>query len=368
MQEISVPLQDRRYSIHIGRGLLKKAGALIAPFLARRRVMILSESKIMAMHGNNLLASLKAADISAEIHETTQEGEALKNFASLQNLCEALLDAEMERSDSLVILGGGALGDVGALAANLVRRGIGLIQIPTTLLAQVDSSVGGKTAINMKQGKNLVGSFYQPRLVLADLELLETLEAREMRCGYAEIVKYGLLGDADFFAWLEEHGAKALAWEEEALLHAVATSCRMKAEIVARDERESGRRALLNLGHSFAHALESFAEHSDRLRHGEAVAIGLVCAAELSHKMGFCKSDVAPRVERLLQKAGLPTRIRALEPTPKAQALLRIMKQDKKREGGKMRLVLLNKIGDSFIRTLEDESDLVAILKDCGCS
>jgi 3-dehydroquinate synthase len=278
-------------------------------------------------------------------------GETTKSFPVLARLCERLLGMGLERGGLVVALGGGVIGDLAGLAASLVRRGVRFVQVPTTLLAQVDSSVGGKTGINTAQGKNLVGTFHQPSLVLADIGALASLPAREFRAGYVEAAKYGLLGDAGFFAWLERNWAAVAAQDSAALAHLVATSVQSKAGIVARDETETGERMLLNLGHTFGHALEAWAGYSDRLLHGEAVAIGICLAFELSRELGLVDQASVQRVTAHLAAAGLPTRIADIPgtPGPDAAALLRIMAQDKKVRDGKLTFILVRGIGAAFV-------------------
>src|SRR5258707_823547 len=277
-------------------------------------------------------------------------GEATKSFAGLEELTRELLPTGVDRSGLIVAFGGGVIGDLPGFAAGVLKRGIAFAQIPTTLLAQVDSSVGGKTAINTPAGKNLVGLFHQPRIVIADTDVLRSLPKREALAGYAEVAKYGALGDAAFFEWLEANGAKALAGDSAAMVHAVAHSCRMKAEIVARDERETGDRALLNLGHTFGHALEAAMSYSDRLLHGEGVAIGMALALRLSVKLGLCSGQDAERFVRHLKVVGLPTAIADITgPRPTVDVLLEHMAHDKKVKDGRMTFVLLRGIGQAFV-------------------
>ena len=276
-------------------------------------------------------------------------GEGTKSFDGLEKLCGALLETGVDRGGLIVALGGGVIGDLTGLAAGLLKRGVGFSQIPTTLLAQVDSSVGGKTAINTPQGKNLVGIFHQPRSVIADTALLATLPRRELLAGYAEVVKYGALGDAEFFGWLETNGVKALAGDSAAMIHAVAHSCRMKADIVARDEHEHGERALLNLGHTFGHALEAATNYSDRLLHGEGVAIGMALAFRLSVALGLCNGQEAQRFIAHLKAAGLPSAIADIPgPPPRLELLVEHMGHDKKVKNGKLTFVLVRGIGQAF--------------------
>jgi 3-dehydroquinate synthase len=279
-----------------------------------------------------------------------EAGEPSKSFAGLEKLCTALLTAGVDRGGLIVALGGGVIGDVTGFSAGVVKRGVAFAQIPTTLLAQVDSSVGGKTAINTPQGKNLIGLFHQPSIVIADTDVLKTLPRRELLAGYAEVVKYGALGDRAFFEWLESNGANALAGNSDAISYAVAHSCRMKAEIVSRDEREAGERALLNLGHTFGHALEAATGYSDRLLHGEGVAIGMALAFRLSVKLGLCPGQDSERVVRHLAAVGLPSSIADIPgPRPSAQVLIEHMGHDKKVRDGTINFILLRGIGEAFV-------------------
>ncbi len=291
-------------------------------------------------------------------------GESSKSFPMLERVCEALISARIERTDLVVALGGGVIGDLAGLAAGLVRRGLAYVQVPTTLLAQVDSSVGGKTAIDSKHGKNLIGAFHQPLLVISDTALLDTLPARQFRAGYAEVVKYGLLGDAGFFAWLEANWREIFAGGA-AREHAIAVSCRMKAATVARDERESGERALLNLGHTFGHALEAVAGFSDRLLHGEAIALGMALAFGFSAKRGLLPVSETGRVERHLATVGLPIHLCSVPgPPPDADRLMELIAQDKKVKRGKLTFILAREIGASFIASDVDAAEVRAFLAE----
>jgi 3-dehydroquinate synthase len=308
-EKISVGLGDRAYDIHVGADMARRAGELLAPLIskgeAKGTVPVVTDSHVAEIHLSGLLETLRQAGLDARAI-VMPPGEVSKSFAGLERLSGALLDMEIDRKGLVVALGGGVIGDLTGFAAGVLKRGVAFAQIPTTLLAQVDSSVGGKTAINAAQGKNLVGLFHQPRLVIADTALLTTLPRRELLAGYAEVVKYGALGDANFFDWLETNGTKALDGDEAAMVKAVAHSCRMKADIVARDERETGERALLNLGHTFGHALEAATGYCDRLVHGEGVAIGMALAFQLSVRLGLCPAPDAERFIRHLKAAGLP--------------------------------------------------------------
>ena len=304
---VLVELGERSYAIHIARGLVATAGELVRPVLRAPRTIIVSDQTVAPLYLPGLQASLADADIANEAH-IVPAGEASKSFAVFEDLVEFLLARKVERSTTLIALGGGVVGDLCGFAAAVTLRGIDFVQIPTTLLAQVDSAVGGKTGINTRHGKNLIGSFHQPRLVVCDVDTLSTLPRRELLAGYAEVVKYGLINDAAFFGWLEDNGAKLLAGDAPATATAIAHCCRAKAAIVAADEREAGQRALLNLGHTFAHALEAEADYGDRLLHGEAVAIGLCWAFELSARLGLCPPADAARVRTHLASVGLAVR------------------------------------------------------------
>jgi 3-dehydroquinate synthase len=308
-----------------------------------------TDNHVAGLHLPALLESLKQAGIEAR-PVVMAAGEGSKSFAGLEKLCSELLDMGLDRGGLVVALGGGVIGDLTGFAAGVLKRGVAFAQIPTTLLAQVDSSVGGKTAINAAQGKNLIGLFHQPRIVIADTALLATLPRRELLAGYAEVVKYGALGDAKFFEWLEANGCKALDGDVDAMIHAVAHSCKMKADIVARDERETGERALLNLGHTFGHALEAATGFSDRLIHGEGVAIGMALAFRLSVALGLCPGQDAERFVRHLRAAGLPSAIADIPGTrPQADALIAAMRHDKKVADGKLTFVLLKRLGQAFV-------------------
>ncbi|HUO92373.1 MAG TPA: 3-dehydroquinate synthase [Rhizomicrobium sp.] len=345
--EVHVRLGERSYDIHVGADALADAGTHLKPF-ARDFVAVVTDEHVAAHHLARLTASLNSAGIAVR-PIIVPPGEGTKSFQGLEKLLSALLAAGVDRGGLIVALGGGVIGDLTGFAAALLKRGVDFAQIPTTLLAQVDSSVGGKTAINTKEGKNLVGVFHQPRVVIADIATLKTLPPRELRAGYAEVVKYGALGDADFFAWLETNGAGALKGEPDKLEHIVAHSCRMKAEIVARDERETGDRALLNLGHTFGHALEAATGYSARLLHGEGVAIGMVLAFRLSAKLGLAPASDADRLARHLKGSGLPAAMSDIEgPRPEAETLLGHMTHDKKAKAGRLTFVLARGIGKAF--------------------
>jgi 3-dehydroquinate synthase len=348
---VRVAVRDGDYAVMIGPGLTARAAELIEGQLGRVKCGIVTDANVAARHLAPLEASLRAAGRYADT-VVLAPGEGRKSFASLARLCRRLLQMGLERGDLVIALGGGVIGDLTGLAASLVRRGIGLVQMPTTLLAQVDSSVGGKTGINMPQGKNLVGTFYQPRLVLADTDSLATLPARELQAGYVEAAKYGLIADADYFAWLEGNVAAVLAQDAAALTHAITVAVRGKAGFVARDETEIGERMLLNLGHTFGHALEAWAGYSDRLLHGEAIAIGICLAFRFSQELGLIGNNSVRRVETHFARVGLPTRIADIRggAAPDPATLLEIMRQDKKVRDGKLTLILVRGIGDALIR------------------
>ena len=347
MTSVSVDLGKRSYDIVIGENLLARAGELIAPHLKAKRVAIITDENVHALHG----AALQSALSDFETHMIVRPaGESQKSFAGLEAVLESLFRAGFDRNDTVIAFGGGVIGDLTGFAASIYKRGCQFIQIPTTLLSQVDSSVGGKTAINNQFGKNLIGAFYQPQLVLADISVLKTLPQRELKAGYAEVVKYGLLGDRGFFDWLEVNGQQVLELEPEAIAHAVAVSCKTKARIVAADERERGERALLNLGHTFAHALEIEAGYSGDLLHGEAVSAGMEMAFDFSAAQGFCSKDEAAKVKSHLGTLGL-TSITDVAPLLTDPAkLLDHMEQDKKNEGGALTLILARSIGDAFVQ------------------
>ncbi|WP_366656987.1 3-dehydroquinate synthase [Fodinicurvata sp. EGI_FJ10296] len=359
---VTVALGERRYDILIGKGLLARADRLITPVMRSRRAVIVTDETVARAHAGDLVAALDAAGIAAAV-ETVPAGESSKSMTVLADLVERLLARGIDRSTTIVALGGGVVGDLAGFAAAVLLRGVDFVQVPTSLLAQVDSSVGGKTGVNAAAGKNLIGAFHQPRLVLADTGTLDTLPDREMKAGYAEIVKYGAIDRPDFFDWLESNGRSVLAREQAALAHAVAESCRSKAAIVAADEREHGGRALLNLGHTFAHALEAEAGYDGSLLHGEAVAIGMVMAFEFSVELGHCSAPDARRLRDHLADAGLPTTIgeRFAAPPP-AKRLFHHMTHDKKASGGRVTLILTRGIGGAFTTAETPETRILSFL------
>jgi len=358
-EQVDVALGDRSYRILVGPGLLDEAGAHMRPVLAQRRVVVVTDAIVAKLHLDRLNAALDRAEIA---HDSIvmPPGEGTKDFVHLQQLADELLDRRVERRTMLVALGGGVIGDLTGVAAALVLRGIDFVQVPTTLLSQVDSSVGGKTGINTRHGKNLIGAFHQPKLVLADTSVLDTLPRRELLAGYAEVVKYGLLGDRDFFEWLEKNAASVIERDGPERRHAVAHSCRMKARIVAADEREIGDRALLNLGHTFGHSFEAELGYGSEMLHGEAVAIGMRLAFDLSARLGLCPPEDAARVRHHLTRIGLPAGLAGRNWPP--QRLLDHMGRDKKVVDGKLTFILVRGIGQAFISREVGADDVKAVL------
>ncbi len=362
-ETVTVDLADRRYDIIVGEDVFARAGELMAPVLRQKRVVVITDENVGGLHLDTLAVSLEKAGI-AHSAIVLPPGEQTKDFNHLEGLMNRLLDAGIERRTTLVALGGGVVGDITGFAAAIALRGLDFVQIPTTLLAQVDSSVGGKTGINTRHGKNLIGAFHQPRLVIADTAVLDTLPRRELLAGYAEVVKYGLLGDRDFFEWLEGHGPAVRDGDRDARRHAVVRSCRAKAAIVAADERETGQRALLNLGHTFAHALEAETGFGDILLHGEAVAIGMVLAFDLSVQLGLCAAVDADLARRHLAAIGLPTTpAHALGNIWSAEALIGHMAKDKKVADGKLTFVLTRGIGEAFLSQDVTRDDLLTLFE-----
>ena len=356
----------RPYDVVVGAGLLRELGARLAP-LARGRTVVITDQTVADLHGAAALASLQAAGLRAELL-AVPAGEGSKSFAELERVLDRMLAAGLDRSDVVVALGGGVVGDLAGLAAALYMRGIDFIQVPTTLLAQVDSSVGGKTAIDTPRGKNLVGAFHQPRLVLADIAVLATLPERQLRSGWAEVLKHGLICDAAFFDWLAGEGAAGAKGDPAALERAVVRSVEIKSAIVGEDEKEAGRRALLNLGHTFGHAIEAeLGFDEDALTHGEAVALGCAMAFRFSAAQGLCSPADAERVEAVTSAAGLPVRLEEAG-TFDAEALIGRMAGDKKAEGGRLTLILARAIGDAFVDKDVDRATLTAFLKAEGAA
>jgi len=346
---LRVELGARSYDIVVGQGLLDEAGTWLQPVIRRDRVVIVTDETVAALHLDRFAAALAASGIA---HQTIvlPPGEATKDFAHFAALAQDILALGIERSTPIVALGGGVIGDLAGFAAATVLRGLDFVQVPTTLLAQVDSSVGGKTAIDTPQGKNLVGAFHQPRIVLADIDTLATLPKRELLAGYAEVVKYGLIRDRGFYEWLEANGAALIAGDVALRQEAVLRSCAAKAAIVAADERESGERALLNFGHTFGHALETELGFGDKLLHGEAVALGMLLAFDLSVELGLCPAEAAARVRRHLAAVGAPTEVAmASGGDLSPDALLAHMRKDKKVRDGRITLILARDIGQAFI-------------------
>lgn len=365
---VPVALAERAYDIVIGRGQLASLGARIKALRAGAKCAIVTDATVAQHHLAATEAALKSAGIaSASI--VLPPGEGSKSYATFATVCEAVVAARIERGDLVVALGGGVIGDLAGFAAASVRRGLDFVQVPTTLLAQVDSSVGGKTGINSPQGKNLIGAFHQPILVIADTALLDTLPARDFRAGYAEMAKFGLLGDAAFFTWLEANWRDVFAGgqssESFAREHAIAVCCRGKAGIVSRDEREIGERALLNLGHTFGHALEAGAGFSQRLLHGEAVALGTALAFEFSARRGLISAADAARAAAHLAAVGLPTHIRQVPGgVPGVDALMDLIAQDKKVKRGKLTFILVRGIGQAFVENDVDAAEVRTFLKE----
>ncbi len=360
---VKVALGTRGYDIVIGRGLLASLGERVAALRPGAKCAIVTDATVARRH----LAAAEAALKSARLESSAivvGEGEGSKSYATFEIVCEAIVAAHIERGDLVVALGGGVIGDLAGFAAASVRRGLDFVQVPTTLLAQVDSSVGGKTGINSRHGKNLVGAFHQPILVVADTALLNTLPPREFRAGYAEVAKYGLIADATFFSWLEKN------WQDvfsggPAREHAIAVCCRGKAGVVARDERESGERALLNLGHTFGHALEAGAGFSQRMLHGEAVALGIVLAFEFSAAKGLIGEADAARVRAHLAAVGLPTYLKDVPGgVPGLDALMDLIAQDKKVKRGKLTFILVRGIGAAFVENDASAAEVRAFLAD----
>ena len=361
---VSVDLGTRSYNVLIGQGLLQRAATEIAPLLRRQKVAVITDETVAEAHLMQLAASFLARNITMTAL-SLPPGEATKGWPQLERAVEWLLEQKVERGDVVVAFGGGVVGDLVGFAAAILRRGVRFVQLPTTLLAQVDSSVGGKTGINSRQGKNLIGAFHQPSLVLADIDVLATLPKRQFLAGYGEVVKYGLLGDARFFEWLEKNGPAMAAGDSGARQYAVCRSVEMKAGIVSRDETEQGERALLNLGHTFCHALETATGYSDRLLHGEGVAIGCALAFELSQRLGLCSQETPSRLRAHLQAMGMKASIADIDgDLPDAAALLALMAQDKKAENGRLKFILARAIGDSFVAENVDADAVLAVLNE----
>lgn len=364
IQTLNVALGARSYNILIGQGLVADAATHLLGFLRRPKIAVITDVTVAGLHLASLKSSLESAGVAVSVL-VLPAGEGTKNWQSLQQVVEWLIGEKIERDDLVLAFGGGVIGDLAGFAAAILRRGVRFVQVPTSLLAQVDSSVGGKTGINSPQGKNLVGAFYQPELVLADIDMLQTLSARDFIAGYGEVAKYGLLGDARFFDWLEENGPALAAGDAQKRAYAIRRSCEMKADIVARDEHERGDRALLNLGHTFGHALEAATLYSSRLLHGEGVAIGCALAFEVSARLGLCSQESPSRVRMHLKQMKMKTDLSDIKgELPDADGLITLMGQDKKVQDGKLRFVLARAIGDSFVATDVDINVVRKVLTD----
>ena len=362
-EKVHVDLAGRSYDIAIGQGLLANAGQLLEKHFKRKFAAIVTDENVAKLHLGTLTASLEAAGFTTYAI-ILPVGEKTKSFEHLARTCDDLLGFGVERKDVVIALGGGVIGDLTGFAAAILRRGVNFIQIPTSLLAQVDSSVGGKTGINTVHGKNLIGAFHQPIAVLADLDVLSSLPQRQRAAGYAEVIKYGLLGDDDFYRWLDQNVEAIMAGDVKATAHAVKHSCTMKARIVGEDETETGVRALLNLGHTFGHVLEAATGYSDTLLHGEAISIGMVQAFGFSEMLGHCEQGLSRKVASHLRRARLPTHISEIKAQlPPPEAMLKLMYQDKKAESGKLTFILTKAIGSAFVAKGVDEAKVLAFLK-----
>jgi 3-dehydroquinate synthase len=364
VETLRVDLSERSYDIRIGDGLISRVGAEIAPLLKRPYVAVVSDENVAALHLDTLRAGLAAAGIEM-VSLILPAGESTKSWDHFSQTVEWLLEQKIERRDLVIAFGGGVIGDLVGFAAAVLRRGVRFVQVPTSLLAQVDSSVGGKTAINSPQGKNLIGAFYQPSLVLADIAVLGTLTPRDFLAGYGEVVKYGMLGDLPFFEWLEINGPKLAAGDMALRAEAVRRSCQAKADIVSRDEKEHGDRALLNLGHTFCHALESATGYSDRLLHGEGVAIGCALAFEVSARIGLCPQEDPSRVRAHMRDMGLKVDLADINgDLPDADALISLMGQDKKVVDGAINYIMVRGIGRAFVTADVDRAVVKAVLNE----
>ncbi len=366
LTRVDVKLDSRSYPILIGAGLLGSAAEHLAKHLPDTRFAIVADEAVK-QYSDKLEASLSAAGLLLGAPIFVPSGEGSKSFPELERVCGALLDLGIERDHAIIALGGGVTGDLAGLAAANIKRGVRLVQAPTTLLSQVDSSVGGKTGIDTAHGKNLIGAFHQPSLVLTDLDTLKTLPKREFLSGYAEVVKYGALGDAVFFRWLEQNMEAVFDFDQEALAYAIETSCQMKAEIVSRDEKESGDRALLNLGHTFGHAIEAWAGYSGEVLHGEAIAIGMELAFRFSAGKGYCGTRIADRLKQHLIDVGLPVDFAGLRKltgrAPTLDELMSYIEQDKKVKNGQITLILVRGVGDAFIERNVPKAEIRAFLQ-----
>ena len=359
---VRVDLGARSYDIVVGHGALSELGVRLLPLLKRKRVFVLTDETVARLHMDALKTALRPSGIETDVMALAP-GEQSKSFSNLEGILDWLLEAGADRGDVLIAFGGGVVGDIAGLSASLMKRGMGFVQVPTTLLSQVDSSVGGKTAVNTPRGKNMIGAFYQPRFVIADTALLDSLPARDLRAGYAEVLKYGLINDAAFFDWLEANGADVLALKPDAIQNAVATSCRAKAAVVAQDETEGGVRALLNLGHTFGHAVEAANGYRPDVLHGEAVALGMVLAFRYGASEGITSAAIAEKVSRVIGAFGLPVALSDMPGGPyEAAQLAELMKQDKKARGGRVPLILARDIGQSYIHPDADLASVAAFL------
>lgn len=361
VETLTVDLGDRSYPVHIGSGLFMDAKKLLKPHIGRGRIAVITDETVASLHLQNLLQNIGRENVETII---LPPGEGTKSFSVLQDVLDTLLKANFSRDDTLIAFGGGVIGDLTGFVASVLKRGCRFIQIPTTLLAQVDSSVGGKTAINTSEGKNLVGSFYQPKCVLIDTDILSTLDPRQMRAGYAEVLKYALINDPEFFGWLEDNAGALLNQDQACLRKAILTSCTAKADIVKRDEREHGERALLNLGHSFAHALEAKVGYDGTLLHGEAVSAGMLMAFEYAQILGLCSGQDVGRLRQHLQANSmsiLNDLAAAIKVDP--EELFAFMGRDKKNTEANMKLVLTRGIGAAFIEPCADQASVLEYLQ-----
>lgn len=356
IETLNVALGDRSYPIHIGAGVITQV-ELLLPYIKQKKVVVVTNTTVAPLYLEMLRSTLESRGISV-LPVVLPDGEQFKTWETLNLIFDALLSARCERGTTLIALGGGVIGDMGGFAAACYQRGMPFIQVPTTLLSQVDSSVGGKTAINHPLGKNMIGAFYQPKLVLADISTLNTLPERELKAGLAEVIKYGLIRDIEFYVWLEANLEKLLARDPSALTYAIHRSCANKAEVVVADEKETGERALLNLGHTFGHAIETGMGYGEWL-HGEAIAAGTLIAAELSHQLGWLDEKTVNRIEHIFVRAGLPV----FGPRLGAARYLELMSHDKKVQDGKLRLVLLQEIGKAIVSDRASDTQISAAIE-----
>lgn len=363
INKINVDLAERQYDIFVGGGVLSGASDKILPLLKRKRIAIIADENAYKFHGDKLISSLESQGVEVKTI-ITKSGEGTKSFSSFENVIEELLEFGIERSDIIIAFGGGVVGDLTGFVAGVVNRGVDFVQIPTTLLSQVDSSVGGKTAINARAGKNLVGIFWQPKLVLADTSVLDTLDRRDIMAGFAEIFKIGLILYTQFFDYIEENASKILGENGQERQYAIEKSIEAKAKVVAEDEREAGVRALLNLGHTFGHAIEAAVNYDEtKWRHGEAVACGIAMAARYSKRIGALAADKCERIENFIRDCGYRYLVKG-DKTFDANAMLKVMSHDKKNSGGKINLVLLKDIGNAYVHKNADVADLLEFLKE----